>query len=156
VQIVRGWYRCGRALVICECDRHSAFHNDAENGCRFWMPQDADHSGKRIIVCGGRDFLDASAVEKALRVAHGKRRIGVLVQGAEPGVDLTASRWAKRAGVLRDEFPADWNAHGRAAGAIRNKVMVDAGADGCVAFPGALDMIERAAQAGIPVWRPYG
>src|SRR5438067_180984 len=96
MQVIRGLVSLRATTGDLRVRPPFGFHNDAENGCRFWTPQDADHSGKRIIVCGGRDFLDAAAVEKALRFAHGKRRIGVLVHGAEPGVDTVASGWARR------------------------------------------------------------
>jgi hypothetical protein len=46
---------------------------------------------------------------------------------------------------------------GMGAAAIRAKQMVEAGAHGCVAFPGALaSLCEQAYRFDIPVWRPFG
>lgn len=51
------------------------------------------------------------------------------------------------------EFPADWNAHGKAAGPIRNQQMAQE-ADVLIAFwdgksRGTKDMIEKATRAGL-------
>jgi len=55
---------------------------------------------------------------------------------------------------------ADWKKYGRAAGPIRNKQMVELGADLCLAFPdhpkghgsrGTWNCVKLAQQAGIPV-----
>lgn len=53
-------------------------------------------------------------------------------------------------------FVAGWGEHGKAAGPIRNQQMIDAAPDRVVAYwdgksRGTLDLITRAAKAGIPV-----
>ena len=114
----------------------------------------------RFIVCGGRDFDDSRKVFRALDVLRSLHGFDVLVHGACPtGADAMAARWAEIKGVRVEVHPADWERHGRRAGPVRNQAMANAGADGCIAFPGGNgteDMVRRAIAAGIKVWRPYG
>ena len=72
------------------------------------------------------------------------------------GADYLAESVAHELGWEVEQFPADWDTYGRAAGPIRNAVMVEKGADVCLAFPmtgsrGAIDCMRRAKVAGIPV-----
>lgn len=111
----------------------------------------------RLIVCGGRDYGDEAAVFAALDRVHAKRRISRVIQGGAPGADALAKRWAAERGVECIEVQADWAAHGRAAGPIRNGQMLDLRPDGAVAFPGGRgteDMCRQAAERGVTVWRP--
>jgi len=50
-----------------------------------------------------------------------------IVQGGARGVDACALAYATSRGILCKEFPADWNAHGRSAGPIRNRQMAKYG-----------------------------
>lgn len=122
----------------------------------------------RILVTGSRDWTDVRAVESALYAAlheHMDQDLVVVHGGCPTGADQFAAQWARMTNVydlrVRQEVhPADWSKHGRAAGPIRNKEMVEAGADLCLAFirnnsRGASGTVEMARQAGIPVkiWR---
>jgi len=52
---------------------------------------------------------------------------------------------------------AEWEKHGKRAGPIRNRQMLELKPDGVVAFPGdrgTRDMITAAQEAGVPVYRP--
>jgi hypothetical protein len=70
-----------------------------------------------------------------------------------------AKDWAAERQIPVETFEADWATHGKAAGPIRNRKMLDAGADLVLAFPvgnsktspGTWDCIEAAAERGIPV-----
>ncbi len=79
----------------------------------------------------------------------------VVVHGAAKGVDSAAASWAKDAmSVTPEPHPADWDRHGKKAGAIRNGEMVAAGAHICLAFPGpdsigTWDCLKQAVGAGI-------
>jgi predicted Rossmann-fold nucleotide-binding protein len=114
----------------------------------------------RFLVCGGRDFDDAQAVNRALDALHVKRGITCIVEGGAPGADTHARIWAQANGVDVRTFYADWGTHGRRAGPLRNARMLEEGRpDGVVAFPGGrgtADMIRQAMTAGLKVWRPYG
>lgn len=114
----------------------------------------------RILVCGGRDYNDAEAVNRALDKLHAERGISVIIEGEQRGADILGREWAKSRGVLHLPFPADWKKYRGAAGPIRNRRMLDEGRpDGVVAFPGGAgtaDMTAKAEAAGLKVWRPYG
>lgn len=118
---------------------------------------DGDSGGMRLLVCGGRDFADELNLFRTLDYLH-RHRIACVIHGAARGADSLAGKWAREQGVPCRSFPADWNRHGRAAGAIRNQQMLDEGRpDLVVAFPGGrgtADMVRRAKAAGIPVQAP--
>ena len=112
----------------------------------------------RVLVCGGRDYADRASVFSeldALRERHGPLTV---IQGGAPGADMLARMWCrdqKRVHMINE--PADWKAHGRAAGPIRNGVMLAECKPSLVlAFPGGrgtADMIRQAEAAGVPVVR---
>jgi hypothetical protein len=111
----------------------------------------------RVIVCGGRDYDNFARVCTTLDAVARKHPNGfVVVQGGAPGADGLARQWCQSRKVECVTYAADWGKHGRAAGPLRNQQMLDAGADGLVAFPGGrgtADMVKRAENAGVPVWR---
>jgi hypothetical protein len=47
------------------------------------------------------------------------------VSGGAAGVDRHGELWARRHGYRVRVFPADWKAHGKAAGPIRNRQMAE-------------------------------
>jgi hypothetical protein len=57
-----------------------------------------------------------------------------VINGGAKGVDITSTAFAMDAGFQYVIYPADWKTHGRAAGPIRNKQMVDSGIDAAVIF----------------------
>lgn len=114
----------------------------------------------RILVCGGRDYNDAEAVNAALDAVHRKRGITCIIEGGATGADTLARQWAVATGIDIRTFYANWKLYGKAAGPLRNSQMLDEGRpDGVVAFPGGRgtdDMVRQAQAAGLTVWRPYG
>lgn len=114
----------------------------------------------KVLVCGGRNYWKPSQVNRALARLHAERGITLLIHGDAPGADKMADAWAKEVGVEVRAFPANWDAFGPGAGPIRNQCMLDYGKpDGVVAFPGGAgtaDMVKRAEEAGLKVWKPYG
>lgn len=123
----------------------------------------------RVLVCGGRDYADRDKVYKTLydicdefllwspEDEHGNKLPGpiTIINGAAKGADNIATDWAvvNRTGLK--EYPADWDKHGKAAGYIRNKQMLDEGKpDLVIAFPGGVgtaNMVKLAREAGIEV-----
>ena len=114
----------------------------------------------RILVCGGRDYKNVSAVFHALHAAHAKRAISLIIEGGAAGADRLARQWAEENGIPVQTFQADWKAHGKAAGPLRNEQMLrDGRPDGVIAFPGGRgtsDMVSKAEAAGVKVWKPQG
>lgn len=95
----------------------------------------------RVLVTGGRDFNDtdlASKVIERLKKGCTERNLTmVLIHGAARGADLMCAFYAAASGIKTLPFPADWDGHGKAAGHIRNKQMLDEGRPHvCIAFPG--------------------
>jgi YspA, cpYpsA-related SLOG family len=107
----------------------------------------------RILVCGGRDFHDSALVYRTLDCWCRKAVVDAVIDGNAPGADRIAGYWARKHRIKNIKFPADWKAHGKAAGPIRNQRMIDEGKpDVVVAFPGGkgtADMIRRARAAHI-------
>jgi hypothetical protein len=110
---------------------------------------------ERLLVTGGQDYADAERMAIYLDALHGSREIALLIHGASRGADELADAWAKSRGVPVQSCPADWDAHGRSAGPIRDTIML---VDHCptlmLAFPGGrgtANMVKKAREYGVPV-----
>lgn len=114
----------------------------------------------RVLVCGGRNFDRPTTVYRALDALHKKVGIDVVIEGNARGADRMAGYWARKNRIENRKFPADWDAFGKSAGHIRNAQMLTEGQpDMVVAFPGGpgtANMVKRAEDAGIDVYRPLG
>jgi len=113
----------------------------------------------RLLVCGGRDFTDQDFIYSTLLNLNAARGpFSCVIHGCATDADHEGMIWAEMMGIKHAPFRADWHAHGRAAGPIRNQRMIDEGKpDLVVAFPGGrgtADMVRRAVSAGIPVVLP--
>jgi hypothetical protein len=109
----------------------------------------------KILVCGGRDFADASALNEALDTIHREKNVTRLIHGAARGADALAAAWAASRGIPAHAFPADWVTQGKAAGFRRNEAMLHQGTpELVVAFPGGkgtAHMVNLAKAADVPV-----
>lgn len=126
----------------------------------------------RVLVTGSRDWTDLAAIAYALLdvTALVPDVYVTVVHGGARGADTLADEAAETCGWLREPHSltrADWNRDGSQAGHIRNQLMVNLGADVCLAFVmpcakvncwiephdshGTADCIARAKRAGIPV-----
>lgn len=111
----------------------------------------------KVIVCGGRDFADwAKLKDRLMRLRlEAPHDALTIIQGGAKGADAMAREWCAVYKVPYINYPADWEKHGKAAGPIRNKRMLDDGQpDLVLAFPGGRgteNMIAQAMLAGVAV-----
>lgn len=124
----------------------------------------------RLLVCGGRDYGLVTAERRKIYTAIAEAlnwvptdhmdtwippKGTVIITGGARGVDTVADEWATVHWTQFEEYKADWDKHGKAAGPTRNKRMIDEGKpDVVLAFPGGggtADMVRRAEAAGIRV-----
>lgn len=121
----------------------------------------------RLLITGSRNHQWTPYESHALLIAvqeilEKTYELPTLVHGGATGADTEAALAGQRLLNLPIEVHrADWSKYGRAAGPIRNKAMVNLGADLCLAFPdhpkgqgsrGTWNCIDLAHQAGIPVY----
>ena len=109
-------------------------------GCRHWRCYDlADHVLKRLLARYGPDL--------------------VVVHGGAPGVDQAFNMAGRKLGIAIEPHVAYWKGLGNIAGPARNREMVEAGTDLCIALHrsietsnGTKDCVRQALAAGIPVY----
>lgn len=118
----------------------------------------------RVLVCGGRNFVDVPRLWRFLDDLDAKDRIDVIIDGASDDVTgpyQGADYWAHQWAIARDRETirqhADWKHYGCSAGPRRNSVMLQQHKpDRVVATnggPGTDDMMRKATAAGVPVER---
>ena len=87
---------------------------------------------------------------------HSHVGITCVIEGEARGADKLSALWATLARVKVERFPAQWDKLGRAAGTVRNKLMLAAGPNEVLAFhnsieesKGTKDMLRRAMRVGV-------
>lgn len=114
--------------------------------------------GIRVLVCGGREFDNWTAVTKALTALDVKHGIACVIEGGARGADFLGAKWARANRKPSMKFEAHWHSLGKKAGHLRNGWMLQFGEpDVVVAFPGGAgtaNMIGQAEAAGVRVWQP--
>jgi hypothetical protein len=115
---------------------------------------------RKLLVCGSREWRDRNAVHLVLMCEPNHQGWGdspvTVIHGGARGADSFADQSARDLGYDVKVFPADWDKHGRAAGPIRNRQMLDEQPDLVVAFGqgrGTNDTVGEAERRGIPVRR---
>lgn len=76
-----------------------------------------------LVVCGGRQPVDARAVVDEATARLGRMRIDTLFHGAARGVDIIVAEVADQLGIPAVGVPADWET-GPSAGPRRNRMML--------------------------------
>lgn len=112
----------------------------------------------RVLICGGRNYLDYEDFSRALDMFI--ERFGpptLIIEGGAKGADAMAKQLALSEGIHLAEVKALWSKHGKAAGHLQNAAMLPL-AEYVIAFPGGpgtKNRITQAKAAGVPVWEPY-
>lgn len=109
----------------------------------------------KVVVAGGRDFQNYSLLKAVLDWLVPLEGVTEIVSGTARGADSLGERYAKESNLDLKQFPANWNAHGKSAGYLRNSEMADY-ADAVLIFwdgksRGTGHMIELAKKKGRPL-----
>lgn len=122
----------------------------------------------KILVTGGRDYEDYDKFCQVMDRFSPEAQLGWhekvthIIHGGAKGADAMADRWARDNGIQPVRVDALWDVHGRAAGPIRNKAMLDLldrKDDVVIAFPGGAgtaSMVAIAQAAGVRTASAYG
>jgi hypothetical protein len=112
-----------------------------------------------LLVSGGREWTDKNIVEKEI-LSLGIENIELLINGGAKGLDLIAANVALKHEIPFLTIPAKWSRHHKAAGPIRNNVMLNfmnikptyllAFHDNIGQSKGTKDMVERAKKINLP------
>lgn len=114
----------------------------------------------RVVVTGSRGWPHPEEVSAQLDALWEERGSELtVIQGGASGADEAARGWVARHTVDGETYEANWDLHGPKAGPIRNRAMLQAGADLVLAFPaggpkespGTWDTIIEAIANGIEV-----
>jgi len=115
-----------------------------------------------VAVVGSREYPSLGLVREFVRRLAARDPSAVVVSGNARGVDRAAEEEARAAGLEVVSLPADWGAHGKAAGFVRNGQIVER-CDAVAAFwdgrsNGTADTVRKAEAAGkkVSVWGPDG
>lgn len=117
-----------------------------------WVP-----AGRRVLVCGGRDYGDYAELEWFLDAYHRASTIELLIEGEAEGADKMSKEWAfRRANCIPVlGVPANWVKYQLSAGPLRNRKMITlVKPEVVIAFRGkngTNNMIKQAREFNIPV-----
>ena len=78
-----------------------------------------------LLVTGDRHWKDRVKIGR--EIVKRKKRIALLIQGGARGADLIAWDYARLLGIPTATFEANWEIFGKAAGPIRNTIMLTYG-----------------------------
>ena len=90
----------------------------------------------RAIIDGGGGYNDcANRKTKCDNILAEKATTHqiIIVSGTARGADSLGEKYAQEHSYTIEQYPADWNTHGKAAGPIRNAQMANS-ADALIAF----------------------
>lgn len=100
----------------------------------------------RLLITGSRDWSDYNIIAKKMAIAFSDARNAgytkiIVVHGGAKGADSLAREFSNKVeeridglDIRQEIHYPEWDKHKSAAGPIRNKKMVDKGANLCLAF----------------------
>lgn len=129
---------------------------DAGCPCAAWFCRLQAGRPPRVLCCGSREWVNW---DFTLRVLSTVPAGTLIIHGGADGADEIAGSCASTCNLPIHEFPANWQLHGRAAGPIRNRRMLEIGQPDIVfAFAsnieqtkGTKGMVALARKADVPV-----
>ncbi len=80
-----------------------------------------ENNTMKVLVTGDRNWCNKDRIRQVLSTIP---NIEFIVEGGARGADTLAREVATDLGIEVREYKADWNKHGRAAGPIRNRLML--------------------------------
>lgn len=110
----------------------------------------------RLLVSGSREWDQPEIIQMVIVQHWFENDDLVVVHGDCPrGADRIARDFCEAKGIPQEKYPADWDRYGKAAGRIRNGVMVDTKPDMGVFFirgesRGTRGCLRLTKKAGIP------
>lgn len=120
---------------------------------------------KTVIITGSREYRNARIITKVMRALYTELGNYKFRHGKAKGADTLGAFIYTNVLGLKDinEYPAQWDVYGKAAGPIRNRLMLDTEIENegnssiiVIAFPlensiGTYDMIEYAKECNVEV-----
>ena len=107
----------------------------------------------KVLVCGDRNWIDRELIREHLSQIES---LELVIEGGARGADTLSRKAAVGLGVEVNEYRAEWEIYGRAAGPIRNRRMLDEKPDLVLAFhdniqesKGTADTVREAKRRGI-------
>jgi len=160
---------CAKMYDVCACGEAKLKERPTCTTCyaegKYKKPTDNnelkksthdDKTSMKVIIAGSRTITDISMVHRTVIASGWSQQIAEVVCGGAKGVDTLGEQLAFENKVPVKYFPADWNAHGKSAGFMRNKQMADY-ADALIlvwdgSSKGSAHMKETAKTKGIPIF----
>ena len=78
----------------------------------------------KIAIVGSRSFNDFEKFEELLNANLKIDDVELIVSGGAPGADTLARKFAIKNNIKIQEFIPNWKLYGRAAGFIRNELII--------------------------------
>lgn len=111
-----------------------------------------------VLVCGDRNWTDRAMIRAQLNSMRSFNGPFTVIHGDCRGADRIADEEARKLGIAVVPCPANWKAHGKAAGPLRNRLMLEyrpalvwAFHDNLQASKGTKDMVKAAREAGCKI-----
>ena len=82
----------------------------------------------KVVIAGSRNISEQDSENYKMliqTIKHAGYNIDQVVCGMAAGIDKLGHRYAFASNIPIVEMPADWSAHGKAAGPIRNRKMAE-------------------------------
>ena len=87
----------------------------------------------KLAIVGSRTFNDYSLLLEAIENTISNETIDLIISGGAEGADKLAEKYAKENNIPLQIFKPDWKKYGKAAGPIRNELIIQ-NADLVIAF----------------------